>query len=183
MPCGSDQSTVHRTRPDDPGSQLNSSGSKIGNQIDKAIRTFAGREGTHEDNCGDGGTGDLTPGGWNCSGSLPLAVRNTFSSGTLRRLVHSSLTSSPQAMTLSARRASVRQSMSCVPVRSAGVGADGVEDKRMPTSNHGSDQVFHRIAPMGDDDRRFEAVQLGAKRNDEARVEAFCGLRSPRESE
>jgi hypothetical protein len=70
-----------------------------------------------------------------------------------------------------------------VPVRSAGVGADGVEDKRMPTSNHGSDQVFHRIAPMGDDDRRFEAGQLGAKRNDEARVEAFCGLRSPRESE
>ena len=35
-----------------------------------------------------------------------------------------------------------------VPVRSPCVGADGVEDERMPTSNHGRDQVFHRVAPM-----------------------------------
>jgi len=32
---------------------------------------------------------------------------------------------------------------------------------------------------MRDDEGRFEARKLAAKRNDEARVEAFCRLRSP----
>jgi hypothetical protein len=35
---------------------------------------------------------------------------------------------------------------------------------------------------MRDDDRRFEAGKLGAKRNDQARVEAFCSVRSPPDS-
>jgi hypothetical protein len=35
---------------------------------------------------------------------------------------------------------------------------------------------------MRDDDGRFEADKLGAKRKDEARVEALCGLRSARGS-
>ena len=35
-----------------------------------------------------------------------------------------------------------------VSVRSPCVGADGVEDEWIPSSNHGCDQVFHWVAAM-----------------------------------